>query len=55
MPVLCIGGVRPVHVAQTGHTPIFFVENEVLAAKYIEELKAFYEETVPGVKVVVRE
>lgn len=54
MPVFCIGGVRPVHVAMTGHTPIFFEPDEVLAAKYIKELKEFYEETVPGAKVEVR-
>lgn len=53
-PVFCIGGVDPVHVAAMGHTPIWFEADPLRYEANIAALRQHYEETIPGVEVIVR-
>ncbi len=51
MPVYCIGGVPPVHVAATGRTPIWYEPDPEVFAQYDKDLVTHYEENLPGVVI----
>lgn len=51
--VVCCGKVDPRMVAELGRVPIIFEPDDEVRGKRVQELKAYYEETVKGCRVVI--